>query len=123
MARGAIVSDYSRHVAWQAGIRNAPGQTHRTKGDEFHQGNCGGYSESMRCPNGLPIDRRTPGETQWWRDKIERLQRELQVYREADERDLLAVLLTDDEVLQALERIIQWEQSQQLPTPQNSTLS
>jgi hypothetical protein len=54
---------------------------------------------------------------------MERLQRELQIYREADERDLLAVLLTDDEVLQALERLIQWEQSQQLPTPQNSTLS
>jgi hypothetical protein len=79
------VSDYSRHQAWQAGIRNAAGQTHRARGDEFHQGNCGGYSESMRCPNGLPIDRRTPGETQWWRDKMERLQRELQGYREADE--------------------------------------
>jgi len=84
MAWSAIVSDYSRHVAWQAGIRNAPGQSHRTKGDEFHQGNCGGYSESMRCPNGLPIDRRTPGETQWWRDKMERLQRELRGYREAE---------------------------------------
>jgi len=77
----------------------------------------------MRCPNGLPIDRRTPGETQWWRDKMQRLQRELQGYLEADERDLLAVLITDDEVHTALERIIQWEQSQQLPTPQNSTRS
>jgi hypothetical protein len=117
------MSDYSRHLKWAAGCRNAPGQSHRCKGDEFHQGNCGGYSESMRCPNGLPIDRRTPGETQWWRNKMERLQRELRGYREADERDLLAVLLTDDEVHQALERIIQWEQSQQQLTPQNSTLS
>jgi hypothetical protein len=38
----------------------------------------------MYCPNGLPIDRRTPGETQWWREKMERLRRELQVYREAE---------------------------------------
>ena len=54
---------------------------------------------------------------------MERLQRELQVYREADERDLLAVSITDDEVHTALERIIQWEQSQQQQTPQNSTRS
>jgi hypothetical protein len=117
------MSDYSRHVAWQAGIRNTPGQSHRTKGDEFHQGNCGGYSETMRCPNGLPIDRRTPGETQWWRDRIERARQWIEMCRQSTERDLLAEQLTEDDVHQALERLIQWEQSQQQPTPQNSTRS
>jgi hypothetical protein len=54
----------------------------------------------MYCPNGLPIDRRTPGETQWWRDKMERLHRELQGYREADEwlrmGESGAVFVSDD---------------------------
>ena len=94
------MSDYSRHLAWQAGCRNSPGQSHRCKGDELHQGDCGGYSQTMRCPNGLPIDRRTPGETQWWRDTMERLRRELQGYREAEAWVQLgesgAVFVSDD---------------------------
>ena len=71
------------HIRWM-------GQMHQgarygaTAGDSFHQGTYD-YSTSRPYPNGLPTDPRTPGETQWWRDKMERLQRELQGYREADE--------------------------------------
>lgn len=62
----------SMWLRWIAGCRNAPGQSHRATGDEFHQGNYGGYTEPFPCPNGLPIDRRTPDQVPAWRERVER---------------------------------------------------
>lgn len=71
------MSGLNRHIAWLAGCRNAPGQSHRATGDEFHQGNCGGYTETFSCPNGLPIDKGVPSDSKAWRERVERARRDI----------------------------------------------
>ena len=108
------------HIRWM-GQMNQGARYGATAGDSFHQGTYD-YSTSRPYPNGLPTDPMTPGETQWWRDRIERARQWIEMCRQSTERDQLAERLSDDDVHQALERLIQWEQSQQ-QTRQNSTHS
>ena len=96
------MSDYSRFVAWQAGCRNAPGKSHRMPSDEFHQGNCGGYSQAMYCPNGLPIDRGIPSESPAWRERVEKAKRDIATQSDAIEwqqiAESVAVVFTAEDV-------------------------
>lgn len=113
----------SMWLRWIAGCRNAPGQSHRATGDEFHQGNSGGYTEPFPCPNGLPIDRRAPDQVPAWRKRIEKAKLWSAMCQASAERDELAENLTDDDVHNALERLIKWEQSQQQRITRSSTHS
>ena len=102
----SILSDHNR---WLAGCRHVSNKgTHLTPGDIFHCG-LGDYVESMRCPNGMPVDTRTPNEVPSWRRRVEKARAFLARCRESDFRDDLSELLTDDDVFHAIERVKQWE--------------
>ena len=65
------------HNRWLSGCRHVSNNgTHLTPGDIVHCG-LGDYVESMRCPNGLPVDRRTPDQVPAWRRRVEKARRDI----------------------------------------------
>lgn len=84
-----------------------------TFGDIVHRG-YQDYYAPRPCPNGLPHDPRAPLETEWGRERHEKRKREIESYRQSALRDELAGQLTDDDILKAIGRIIEWEQQSQI---------
>ena len=72
------MSTLTDHNRWLSGCRHVSNKgTHLTPGDIVHCG-LGDYVESMRCPNGLPVDTRNPDQVPAWRRRVEKARRDIE---------------------------------------------
>jgi len=74
----SILSDWIR---WEASCRTRRGSG-ITAGDTMHCG-LGEYDSLRPCPNGIPIDKRLPGDAEWWRERVERARRDIEKHQAA----------------------------------------
>ena len=64
----------------------------------MHRG-LGEYDSMRPCPNGLPIDRGTPGECRGWRERVEKARRDIEKHTDGIALNELgngAVFASDD---------------------------
>lgn len=109
LLQGVAMSTYTDWIRWDARCQYRPGFG-VTAGDTMHRG-LGDYSSLTPMPNGLPIDTRAPGETEWGRARAARARRDIDGCRWSAATTELAEQLTDIQIHEALKRIIQWEQT------------
>ena len=72
-----LVAAFNR---WDAGCWNYPNQ-HLT-GAEFLYGGIADYGQPYPCPNGLPLDTRSPGEHPGMRRHIEKARRDIEEHKQ-----------------------------------------
>jgi hypothetical protein len=72
------MSQYTDYIRWESRCRVHAGYG-MTAGDSQHLG-LHNYTEPYPCPNGLPIDYRDPGQTEWWRKRIEKAKRDIELH-------------------------------------------
>lgn len=103
------------HNRWLAGCRTQSNRGHHlSAGDIFYLG-LSDYTESMRCPNGLPVDRSPPCENPVWRRMVDKARQDSQERsRHIAMMDRMATVTMDD-VETFLSEVRRWARSLRHP--------
>ena len=88
------MSEYTDYILWESRTRVHAGFG-MTAGDSHHLG-LHNYTEAYPLPNGLPIDHRGPGETEWWRKRVEKAKRDIERIESQHRVADLAATVTED---------------------------
>jgi len=90
------MSEYTDYIRWESRTRVHAGFG-MTAGDSHHLG-LHNYTEAYPLPNGLPIDHSEPGETEWWRRRIDKAKRDIERIESQHRVADMAEQITDKEL-------------------------
>lgn len=104
------MSDYTLFNAWNQALRWGQGCGH-TAGDTVY---CGLqiYDEPFPCPNGLPILNTLPRDVPFMAERVERARRDAELWARDVRVYEMAEAITISELLNDIEEIRTWAQSQ-----------
>ena len=103
------MSSVAEFIRWDARCRNMPAHG-VTAGDTFWLGQRD-YVEMYPCPNGLPIDHRQPEEVPAWNERVAKAKRDIEKHRSEQRVQLLAEVISDEQILTEIEAIRRWANS------------
>ena len=106
------MSSFSRLNSWLARTSNYLRRS--TAGDNYHLGALD-YTQCFPCPNGLPLDGKRYEECEATRRRVERAKRFIEQHSGEVRVQVLAELITVEEVKQDIEDIRKWVNSRNRP--------